>query len=293
MGIQNGYHNRPAFQPAAPRFAASNGGGEVKKTAQEASGASGTQPKKIGFFKAIKQTYNCLKDELSDAETRKVIKGFSLKHIPEMLMTALCAIPGVGWLANMVAIPLNMKLAKKGEETLVSSRDTLKKLSKDKSNPKRDTHKGLKHLIALDDAWNDPNPKRQYFGKLPEKTKLEEKKLNEHKLPYYLGKKYNKAIDGIFKKSQSLQNWLKINLPKEDGKPKGSMTYRGFRRWTEARQALRQSKIFGKVFNWMSGISHNAVSKAMPRFVRLFFLVPRVGLNGLYFMIGRKPKFKP
>jgi hypothetical protein len=266
---------------ATPRFSSNNG--RNKGTA-----ASGSEdPKKLGFFKKSFQlpvdAFRCLKEELSDKETRNVIHGFGLKHIPEMLMTAMCAIPGVGWLANMAAIPLNMKLEKKGEEKLVNSREKLKELTKkgaEHTNPRFETHKGLKNLISLDHAWNHPDPKKQFFNK---RQNLE--------LPRYLARKYNNAIDGIFHKSKSLQSWLHLNADKNN--KKGSMPYRGFRRWTEARQSLRQSKIFGKLFNWMSGINHNPVSKAMPRFVRLFFLVPRVGLNALYFMLGSKPKFKP
>jgi hypothetical protein len=286
MGI-TGYNNhRPTLRPAAPRFSGGNDNDAGQQSTRTAP--SSEDPKKMGFFKKSFQmpvdAFRCLKEELSDKETRNVIHGFGLKHIPELLMTAMCAIPGVGWLVNVAAIPLKMKLEKKGEEKLVNSRETLRKLSKmdKKENPRGETHKGLKHLIALDHAWNDPDPKRRYFGKNIE---------NKHELPYYLAQKYNKATKGIFHKSKSLQNWLHLDADKNN--KKGSMPYRGFRRWTEARQSLRQSKIFGKLFNWMSGINHSPVSKAMPRFIRLFFLVPRVGLNTLYFMLGSKPKFKP
>lgn len=242
---------------------------------------SAAKKQMMGFFRAIPETFKYLKEELSDKETQNVLKGFSFKHLPEMLMTGICAIPGVGWLANMLAIPFTMKFIKSGEEGLVDSKAKLRKLSKDKTNPKRLTHQGLKHLISFDEAWNEPDAKRQFFGKNADK---------KHLLPKYLALKFNKALEGIFHRSEALKNRLQINVQGN------SRIYRTFRRWTEARQALRQSKFFGPIFNWMNGSSGGKqvgrqVTKAMPRFIRLFFLVPRVGLQTIYFILGRIPKF--
>ena len=109
-------------------------------------------------------TFKELLKELKDPETRNVVKGLSCKYIPEALMTAACAIPGLGWLFNVATLPIQMWLTSHGSETLKKSEVRLKKTPLD--HPSYMTHYGLKHALRMDPAWND-DPKRQFFGNPP------------------------------------------------------------------------------------------------------------------------------
>jgi len=266
MGISNGFSNRPAFQPAAPRFAGKTGEGSQQTAAPKPA----AQPaKKHGPIDTTREVFRCLREEWKDPEARNVLKGFSLKHLPEMAMTGLCALPGVGWLANMILIPVTMKMTKTGQESL---QKTSEKLIEKKDD---ELHKGLKHLLRLDDKWNNYDPKQQFFGKKGEKKQT---------LPQYLITKYNKAVKGIFRKSDFLPKKLEIK--------DGSFINRHFTHWTNAGHRLRQTKFLGWIYDRMSGVSRNQVGKAfMPRFMRLFFIVPRLTLQGLFYLFRMKPKF--
>ena len=215
----------------------------------------------MGWWETIKT----LNRELQKEKTREIVKGFALKTLPDLAMSGLMAIPVVGWAASLLGIPINVHLTKKGERIIKENEKHL-----DRNNK---VDNGLRHGLKFQNEWNS---EQQFVGK------------KKRPLAEYLVEKYNKTVDGLFHTSPKLVEKLKINYKDN------SRTFRSFKRFTDARQALRQTPMLGRVFNWMSGINGmggGAVGKVLPKPLQLLMLLPRMGLLGIYFLLGIRPKF--
>ena len=235
--------------------------------ATPAKSTSKLSPKPTGKSLSWWGTLKALATGLKDKDTQQVAKGFALKYIPDLAMSSLFAVPVFGWAAGVIASPITMFLSSKGEKLIAQSQ---KKLNE--SNP---LHKAIIHYRSLESEWT-AEPNKQHFPDHTGKDTL--------KLPEFVVTKYNKIIEGVFHGQPSVHEKLRIN---HEGR---SFMFKVVERMVHARQAVRQTWLIGKIFNWMSGIGNGIVSRFKP--LQLLFLLPRMGLMSIYFILGRKPKFK-
>jgi hypothetical protein len=236
------------------------GDAAIPARAQAAKGAV----RKLGWWETVK----AIATQMKDPETQKVSTGLALKYLPDLTMSSLFAIPVLGWAAGIVAIPFSMFLTSKGEKIIAESRKDWDK--------KKPLNSAIHHTLNMEKAWASED---QYFGKVkPNKPR--------HELSEYVAIKYNKAIQGLFRDRPDVQAKLSINY-RGNG-----WAFWAVRRVTHARQALRQTKFIGWIFNKMSGLSGGNAQKVLPKPLQLILLLPRMGLLGIYVLLGCKPKFK-
>ncbi len=232
------------------------------------SKTSHTPPKPAGKPLSWWGTIKALSTGLKDKDTQQVAKGFALKYIPDLVMSSLFAVPVFGWAAGVIASPITMFLSSKGEKLIAQSEKKL-----DKAKP---LNKVIRHYRSLEGSWSK-DPKVEHFpDHKGEKA--------TRKMPEFVATKYNKIIKGLFHGQEGVFEKLRINHKQR------SFIFKVLERMVHARQAVRQTWLIGKIFNWMSGIGNGVVAKFKP--LQFLFLLPRMGLMSIYFILGRKPKFK-
>lgn len=226
-----------------------------------------------GTFKELFITLKNSRVELKDPVIRDTLKGVTYKYGLDALMSGASVIPGIGVFMDLLALPFGFifnGINNCGDRLLKESSKQFKKDNK--------THMGLKHLLKMDGAWNS-DPKTGEFGK-------KDKNLSE-----YMATKYNKAIQGILFRSETLSHKLQVAFDsKEKNIRKQPRIFRTITQWTEARQALRQSPIAGRVFRFLSGLWLRRIP-FLQRFWRFFLIIPRLTLQIGFFALKRKPHF--
>ena len=235
----------------------------------------------MGYWPIMKELYRTI---IKDPQSRKAALGYALKLLPDMIMSGLFAIPVVGWFAGITGSFWGGKLENKGEKILKELESNL--------DPNNRLHSSLKHFRKGEIAWN-AEKNQQYFGKpKPGKPPFQ--------LAEYLAHKYNKVLDGwlahiapLLKDRLNMESvFRRLSLDWQGQTEKGpSKVFRTFKRWIEARQSLRQTKALGRVFNWMSGLKSPNMERVMPRALQRLMLLPRLGLQFLFFVLGKKPRF--
>jgi hypothetical protein len=230
-----------------------------------------SQPRPLNFWQTIQAIYKQLKVE--DDASKQVFKGLALKHGPDLALPAFFAIPVVGWIAGVFAMPVFWWMEKRGQKIIDDQRP----------NMANNKHKPLYHYLKLQDLVNDP-------AKIPSKAQSKRGSSANKDTASRMAKTWNRLIDTLFSHEKAevtpaLKRTLRFSLD-ENKNPNGNMFTR-LKRFMEARESLQQKwyyKIFLKPFDWLYK------KLPLPKLIKGLALLPKLAILGLFYGLGIKPR---